>query len=111
MSKFNVALTGGIGSGKSTVAELFKQLGVPIICADTIARQLVEDNEQILTHIRQHFGSVIFDGQNKLNRRALRQLIISDNKEKVWLENLLHPVIREDILKQVKNNSAAYCMK
>lgn len=70
-----VALTGGIGSGKSTVADAFSRLGITIIDADIIARQVVEPNTPALKAIAEHFGQAIINADGTLNRRQLREWI------------------------------------
>lgn len=89
---YTVALTGGIGSGKSTVADAFARLGIAIIDADIIARQVVEPNTPALKAIEEHFGPAIINADGTLNRRQLRECIFSDSAEKVWLNALLHPL-------------------
>lgn len=88
-----VALTGGIGSGKSTVAEAFNQLGVPVVDADIIARQVVAIGAPALQKIAEHFGSEILQNDGALNRAALREVIFNQPQEKQWLDGLLHPLI------------------
>ena len=88
-----VALTGGIGSGKSTVAESFARRGVSIVDADIIARQVVAPGEPALDELSRHFGKDIILDDGSLNRAALRECIFSHPAEKAWVNQLLHPVI------------------
>lgn len=90
---YTVALTGGIGSGKSTIANAFAALGVPIIDADVIAREVVEPGSPALEQIAQRHGPGILTEQGALNRARLRDIIFQSPAEKAWLNNLLHPLI------------------
>lgn len=92
-----VALTGGIGSGKSTVAHAFARLGITIIDADIIARQVVEPNTPALNAIEAHFGRRVIQADGTLNRRQLRECIFSDSSEKARLNALLHPIIHQKL--------------
>tara|TARA_R110002110_G_scaffold121431_2_gene297246 strand:- start:82872 stop:83483 length:612 start_codon:yes stop_codon:yes gene_type:complete len=104
-----VAVTGGICSGKSTVSQYFQALGVPIIDADVISRDIVAPGTNCLNEIVSHFGSEILSDQ-KLNRKKLRHIIFKNKKEKVWLETLLHPAIFQEIQRQINNISGLYCI-
>lgn len=97
-----IGLTGGIASGKSSVADLFSQLGVPIIDADLIARQLVSPGKIAHQKIQAIFGPAIFQEGGELDRALLRQLVFSDPKAKQQLEAILHPLIRQKILDDIK---------
>lgn len=103
-----IGLTGGIGSGKTTVSNLFAELGVPVIDADIVARQVVEKGSPLLVKIAEHFGSHILTPEQELDRTALRHIIFSNENEKEWLNNLLHPAIRAEMLKQLSEISAPY---
>jgi dephospho-CoA kinase len=92
---FIVGLTGGIGSGKSTAAIFFNRLGIKIVDADSLARQVVEPGQPSLEKIAAHFGTGILQSDGSLNRARLREIIFSNTEEKYWLENLLHPLIYE----------------
>ncbi len=92
-----VGLTGGIGSGKSAASEYFEQLGIRVVDADIVARQVVSKGSPALDSIRQHFGEDILTPEDELNRARLRQIIFSQTEEKQWLEQLLHPLIRQQI--------------
>lgn len=92
-----VGLTGGVGSGKSTVANLFAQRDTPIIDADVIARELVTKNASAYHDVIDHFGESIVDENAELNRRALRDIIFHDKSKRLWLEALLHPKIKLQI--------------
>lgn len=105
-----VGLTGGIGSGKSTVANIFAKHGVPIIDADIIAREVTEPNEPALKQIISHFGEHILSKDGALNRTALRNIIFEHAHERAWLENLLHPIIRQRIEQHINLISAPYCI-
>lgn len=97
-----IGLTGGIGSGKSTVASYFKEHDVPIINADLIARQLVAPGAPALTTIAQHFSSVsnLILPDGNLNRAVLKKIIFNDVSKREWLEALLHPLIKQEIINQ-----------
>lgn len=105
-----IGLTGGIGSGKSTVAELFQHKGVLIIDADLIARELVEPGQPALQEIAEHFGSDILDKHGALRRKALRELVFSIPAERKWLEHLLHPLIHAVILQRITSCETPYCI-
>lgn len=91
---FRVGLTGGIASGKSTVANLFADLGVTIIDTDVIAREVVAPGSALLPKIAEHFGRGVLAADGSLDRRALRQRVFADPAERQWLEQLTHPEIR-----------------
>ena len=93
-----IGLTGGIASGKSTVADMFAGLGGVIIDTDVIARQVVERGEPALEEIRHEFGDEVFDEDGQLNRSALRRIVFADDDARLRLEGILHPRIRERTL-------------
>lgn len=105
-----VALTGGIGSGKSLVSHLFSQLGIEIIDTDVIARDLVKPGSLALTQINNHFGESILNDKQELNRSMLRKIIFSQHTEKKWLENILHPLINAEIFRKIKTANSPYCI-
>lgn len=95
-------LTGGIGCGKSAVSECFALLGVPVIDADLVARQVVEPNTEALIKIANHFGHQLIREDGSLDRAALRRIVFDNERERGWLEALLHPLIREHILDRLE---------
>jgi dephospho-CoA kinase len=103
-----IGLTGGIGSGKTVAANDFAELGAPIIDADLIARQIVEPGTPAHQAIRKHFGSEIITLTSQINRSHLRKLIFSNPAERLWIENLLHPLIFAEIKKQIAAYHAPY---
>lgn len=105
--KYIVGLTGGIGSGKSTVAEAFKRLGIRVIDADQASRAVVEPGSKALSAIVNHFADqqLLVDGQ--LNRAALREIIFKNPEQKVWLEELLHPLIGQWIARQIEQTTSS----
>ncbi|OOF71046.1 dephospho-CoA kinase [Rodentibacter caecimuris] len=105
-----VGVTGGIGSGKSTITGLFSELKVPIVDADIVARQIVKKGSPLLTQIVTHFGNTILTEQGELNRASLRQRIFENQTERTWLNNLLHPVIRTEMNKQLEAQTAPYTL-
>ena len=88
-----VGLTGGIASGKSTVSEMFRQLGVTIIDADLLAREVVRPGEPALEEIREEFGDRVIDQQGELDREALGEIIFSDESARETLDQITHPRI------------------
>ena len=101
-------LTGGVASGKSTVSHMFQALGVPVIDADVIARTLLEKDDAIKHRIIQHFGPQILLADGKINRAQLREIIFNDTKAKQWLEQCLHPTIRQQISSLRQQNCGPY---
>ncbi len=103
--KYLVGLTGGIGSGKSTVANSFKKLGIRVVDADYAARAVVEPGSEALKQIEAYFQPLAGDTpiivEGKLNRSALRAIIFNDADKKSWLEALLHPLISQWIDDQI----------
>ena len=110
MSDFIIGLTGGIGSGKTTVSNMFAELGVDIIDADVVAREVVEPNSIALTAIENHFGAEYINAQKQLDRAKLRTRIFSNPEDKEWLNNLLHPLIRQSMVAQLSNAQSDYCI-
>lgn len=105
-----IGLTGGIGSGKSTVASEFKKLGVGVIDLDQISRELVAPGTETLSELVEHFGPKILLDDESLNRKLLRQIIFDNPTEKNWLEALLHPRIRNRQLELEMQISSPYCV-
>ncbi|MEW8341882.1 MAG: dephospho-CoA kinase [Candidatus Thiodiazotropha taylori] len=103
-----VALTGGIGSGKSAVSNHFETLGVPVIDADRLAHQMVQPGSPALSRIQETFGDHLIDQQGKLNRGALREIVFNDQTQRKRLESILHPPIREAMEDWVEQQTAAY---
>jgi dephospho-CoA kinase len=105
-----IGLTGGIGSGKSTVARLFEEKGIPIIDADVIAQALTLPGQPALQAINAHFDDPTLLKEGQLNRARLRDIIFQSPAERLWLEQLLHPLIRKQIETQIKAVVAPYCI-
>ncbi|WP_415893587.1 dephospho-CoA kinase [Neptuniibacter sp. PT8_73] len=105
-----VGITGGIGSGKNAVTDHLQKLGITVVDADVVAREVVAKDEPALDKIAEHFGSHIITDNGELNRTALRKIIFSDKSAKTWLEQLLHPIIRESIKQQLHNATSSYAV-
>ncbi|MGM0767004.1 MAG: dephospho-CoA kinase [Pseudomonadota bacterium] len=101
-----IGLTGGIGSGKSTVARLFGKLGVHWVDADDVAREVVEPGTPALARIAEHFGTGILLEDGALNRAELRTVVFENPEERAWLEGLLHPVIRDELIHQLHSKDS-----
>ena len=110
MSNFLVGLTGGIGCGKSTVTALFAKLGVQYVDADIVAREVVMPGTACLDAIFRHFGSGILNSSGELDRAALRQRVFTNAADKAWLEQLLHPAIRQEMLAQLAALTSPYAL-
>jgi dephospho-CoA kinase len=100
---FTIGLTGGIGSGKTTIARLFQKLDINIIDADEIVKDLITNDQEIIELIIQHFGPDFVNTDGSLNRKALRERIFSNPDDKTYLEQLLHPRVRQQLI-QAKNH-------
>ena len=105
-----VGLTGGLASGKSTVATLFAHLGVAIINADHISKELTMKEQAAYYKIVEHYGTNILNESQEINRSALRSIIFANPEERKWLEHLLHPLIRQQIQERVLECTAPYCI-
>lgn len=98
-----IALTGGIGSGKTTVSEILKKQHIPIIDTDVIARQVVEPGSLGLFKIKEWLGNDYLNADGTLNRQLLRNKIFNDTEAKQTLEKVLHPLIQKETLKQLED--------
>ncbi len=107
---FTIALTGGIGTGKTTISNLFSKLHVPIIDTDIIAREIVEPGKTALKSIVGLFGDEILTDNNTLDRKKLARIIFQYNKKKNALENLLHPLIYDEIQRRINVLDNDYCI-
>ena len=105
-----VGLTGGIGSGKSTAAGFFAKKGVTVIDADRIARELVLVDTPAYQKICAHFGSKILHDNKTIDRKKLGKHIFQRDDERIWLEKLLHPMIREKMNEAITQATSSYCI-
>ena len=105
-----VGLTGGAGSGKSTATHFFAELGAPTLDADLAARDVTAAGSPALDAIKEHFGSSFILEDGSLNRKALGSLIFGDADQKKWLEQLLHPLIRDNLKARIAELDAPYCI-
>jgi dephospho-CoA kinase len=115
MSNYVVGISGGVGSGKTTVTDLFAKYAIKVIDADVIAREIVEPGTPALKAIIDKFGQSVLDSSGgsssgTLDRAKLRTLVFNNSEVKNWLNQLLHPAIREQMLLQTKQAESAYCL-
>lgn len=103
-----IGLTGGIASGKSTVASMFAELGVPVIDTDVIAREVVRPGSPALAEIRAEFGTGVIKPDGSLDRPAMRKLVFSDDSGRRRLEQILHPRIRQETRRQAEAAGGPY---
>jgi dephospho-CoA kinase len=108
--KLVIAVTGGIGSGKSTVAKLFETLGAGLVDTDAIAQQLTQPGQQAMERIRKRFGDSYIDAQGALDRARMRGLVFSDPLARHDLEAILHPLIRAEAMARVARARAPYVL-
>lgn len=105
-----VGLTGTIASGKSTVAAMFAKLNIQIISADHIAKKLTSYNQPAVQKITEHFGQSVLSPTGELNRKLLREIIFNNPAQRLWLEGLLHPMIRKQIEHEITQVKTPYCI-
>lgn len=106
-----IGLTGGIASGKTTVANLFHQeFGIEIVDADIVAREVVEPDSPGLKAIEKHFGQQVIQQDGTLDRAQLRKIIFSQPEQKEWINQLLHPMIRAQMLEQLSKVKSDYAL-
>lgn len=105
-----VGLTGNIASGKTLVSQLFAHYKITIFNADKVAKMLTNKNQSAYLKIVEHFGLSILLPDGELNRRQLREIIFSQPNEKKWLENLLHPLIRNELQNSIISSQSPYCI-
>lgn len=107
---FSVALTGGIGSGKSTVSALFAELGAAVIDADAVSHALTAKNGAALPEIAAAFGPDLIDAEGQMDRSRLRRLVFSNADSRRRLEGILHPRIRAEMQRQLREAKAPYAI-
>ncbi|MCI5107968.1 MAG: dephospho-CoA kinase [Pseudomonadales bacterium] len=105
-----IGLTGGIGSGKTTVANCFAELGIELVDADLAAREVVKPGSPALADIAAHFGEEILLADGSLDRAALRTIVFADEEQRLWLEALLHPLINALLRQQLAACQSDYCL-
>lgn len=110
MSQLVIGLTGGIGSGKTSVSDAFSEYGIVVIDADVVSREVVEPGQPALNAIVDKFGDNILTASGTLDRAKLREIVFKNEADKQWLNNLLHPLIRERMQSQLHNADSIYCI-
>jgi len=105
-----VGLTGGIGTGKSAVTDCFVELGVPVLDADALARELVAPGQPALRELVKAFGTEVLDADGNLDRRRMREIVFRDPNRRKRLESILHPLIRREMEQRVRRINAPYCV-
>ena len=103
-----VGLTGGIGSGKSSAANIFKEFGIDCIDADNAAKNILDLNEDARKLFINEFGDKYIDKDYKINREILREDIFNDKSKIEKLESIIHPKVRDEIFKFIENSSSIY---
>jgi len=105
-----IGLTGGIGSGKSTVAKVFEVLGIPVYYADDAAKRLMNEDEDLKQKIKQQFGEEVYDN-GKLNRKALAEIVFTAPEKLNQLNALIHPATIADAARWMQQQTTPYCIK
>ena len=109
-SCLKIGLTGGIGSGKSTVSGLFEALGIPVIDADVIARSLLEPGTEATRQVIRIFGNDIAANEQEIDRARLRERVFDNADARKKLESILHPIVHQKIRQQVEAITSPYCI-
>lgn len=110
MPRLTVGLTGGLASGKTTVLNFFHQWGIETLSADLIVHTLMQKNSPAYTVIRDHFGENVLNPHQEIDRSKLRSLVFNSPKAKHWLENYLHPLVRQTLLAELQKISSPYAV-
>ncbi|WP_276783648.1 dephospho-CoA kinase [Thalassolituus oleivorans] len=105
-----VGLTGGIGSGKTAASDYFASLGITVVDADVVAREVVEPHQPAWQAISERYGKQAFLCDQSLDRAWLRAKVFGDPNERIWLEQQTHPRIRERLIQQLQNSKSAYAI-
>jgi len=105
-----IGLTGGIGSGKTTVSNLFSELGIPVVDTDIIARELVEPGQVALEEIVNSFDQSILLDNERLDRKKLADITFKNKQSREKLEAILHPKIRQEMQNRISTLSSPYCI-
>ncbi len=103
-----VGLTGGIGSGKSVAGDFFIELGIDVIDADHVSKNILDDNESAKKLFLENFDEKFIDKNNKINRALLRDEIFKNEEKKEALESIIHPLVREEIFNFIENSNSVY---
>ena len=103
-----VGLTGGIGSGKSVAGDFFIELGIDVIDADHVSKNILDDNESAKKLFLEHFGEKFIDKSNNVDRALLRDEIFKNENKKEALESIIHPLVREEIFNFIENSNSVY---
>ena len=103
-----VGLTGGIGSGKSAAANFFQNEGITVIDTDGLSREVIEEGTPGFASIVEYFGSKIIDSDGSINREHLRKEVFDDDKKKKLLESIIHPLVRELMVKKIAASKSPY---
>ena len=101
MMMFIIGMTGGIGSGKSEALKIFESLNIKVIDLDKISKEITDTSHQARQEIKLVFGDTIFDKDNRLDRKKLREIIFSEKNQKINLEKILHPKILGEVMKRL----------
>ncbi len=107
---FVVGLTGGVGSGKTAVSQRFERIGICVVDADLVSRQVVAPGRPALAEIAARHGASIVTGDGALDRKRLREIVFADTHERLWLEALLHPLIGEELARQLSEANSRYAV-
>ena len=110
MEKFVVGLRGGIGTGKSSVSNIFESLGIDIADADISSRNVMRPGERVFTNVVDHFGKNILDSSGAINRSLLRKIVFSEPEERMFLENQTVQAIIQDLMETIQRSSSEYVM-
>lgn len=105
---FVVGVTGGIGSGKTAATDYFAELGIVVVDADLAARVIMEPGRQALSAVAAHFGEHVIQDDGTLDRAALRSLVFAEPEQRLWLEQLTHPLIGEELITQIGAAQSPY---
>ena len=106
-----IGLTGGIGSGKTTVAKIFETMDVPVYNSDLRARWIMENNPEIIQKIKDHFGPLTYNAEQKLNRHYLANKIFNNSTEISWINSIVHPAVGLDLKNWCKKQHTPFAIK